>query len=67
MRRATTDAACAEKECFACKNGYCAILVNNDFSGRACPFRKTEEQLVEERKRTEMRLDHLERNFYYDT
>ncbi len=23
----------------ACKNGYCAILVNNDFSGCACPFR----------------------------
>lgn len=67
MRRATTDVACTEIECFANKNGYCTILVNNNFLGRACPFRKTEEQLVKEQKETEKRLDHLGGNYYYGT
>jgi len=60
-------AACSETECFAYKNGLCAVLVNNNFSGRTCPFRKTEEQLVEERKRAEKRLERLGEDIFYDT
>lgn len=38
------DAPCTEFECFAYKNGYCAVLVCSNFGKRKCPFFKTKEQ-----------------------
>ncbi|MCM1275502.1 MAG: hypothetical protein NC299_09060 [Lachnospiraceae bacterium] len=60
--RIAVDAPCTEIECFAYKNGYCAILVNTDFSSRVCPFRKTEKQLNKERELAELRSSGVHRN-----
>lgn len=39
----TTNAEpnCAKTKCFACGNGRCRLLIDNNFQGRACPFYKT--------------------------
>ena len=43
---------CNNRECFAQEDGKCRALVDTDFSGKPCPFFKTNAQLaIEERKR----------------
>lgn len=44
--KAETCPTCDKAECFACENGYCVILTNNQFN-RGCPFFKTREQANE--------------------
>lgn len=35
------DPPCNMDKCFACENGHCRALTDNDFKGRTCPFFKT--------------------------
>ncbi len=35
--------ACQRTDCFACTEGYCAVLTSSDFGGRSCPFYKAAE------------------------
>lgn len=47
------DPPCNMDKCFACENGHCRVLIDNDFRGRTCPFFKTKKQLkLEEKRRT---------------
>ena len=39
------DVKCHDSRCFACENGFCQILKDNDFKGKKCPFRKTRTQI----------------------
>lgn len=36
---------CNREDCFACKDGKCELLTDNDFGKRECPFYKTEEEV----------------------
>lgn len=36
---------CERRGCFACRNGVCEILTDNDFGDRECPFFKLCENL----------------------
>ena len=47
------DPICAKDKCFACENGRCRVLIDNNFHGRPCPFFKTQEQLREEQRKAE--------------
>ena len=58
----STDAPCTENKCFAYKSGYCTSLQCSNFGDRKCPFYKTEDQLIKEKKRCEKRLDRI--HFY---
>ena len=35
---------CERSGCFACENGRCKILINNDFGERECPFYKPDNE-----------------------
>lgn len=37
--------------CFANKNGFCRILIDNNFGERKCPFYKTKWQISQEEKK----------------
>ncbi len=48
--------ACKVSDCFACKDGGCAALTDNDFGERSCPFFKTSEQVEKERAAAKIRM-----------
>ena len=62
----TMDPPCTEIECFAYKNGCCAILTDNNFGERKCPFYQTKEQRERDQRRIEERLKSLERGDFYE-
>lgn len=39
-----------DPKCFAFHEGLCRILIDTNFNGKDCPFRKTNEQVEQERK-----------------
>ena len=47
---------CVAGECFACEEGQCTVLVDNNFGTRKCPFFKTKEQVANEEEAYEKRL-----------
>ena len=47
---------CSISDCFACKDGECIALQDNDFNGKPCPFFKTRDQIADEEMRTQIRL-----------
>lgn len=51
------DPICNKNKCFACENGRCRVLVDNDFHGRPCPFFKTPKRLELEEKRRTLRKE----------
>jgi hypothetical protein len=40
-----TEPACNREDCFACVDGKCVLLNNNDFGKRECPFYKTNDKI----------------------
>lgn len=54
--------SCNRKECFACEEGHCVVLIDNDFDYRECPFYKTKEQVAEEREYCRNRVAELNKN-----
>lgn len=50
---------CDRANCFANKKNLCMILTNNSFSGKRCPFFKTQEQLDAQQEECRLRLEHL--------
>ena len=56
MPKAKDFPACAEAECAACEQGYCTVLIDNDFGTRKCPFFKTREQAAKDKAYREKRL-----------
>lgn len=55
---------CNEAECFACENGLCVVLKDNDFKGKKCPFFKTNEQAEKEQAYCEERISKIRKKLY---
>lgn len=47
---------CNVTECFGHAEGHCVVLVDNNFNGKRCPFRKTKEQVEAEKEYCQNRL-----------
>lgn len=52
---------CNVTECFGHDEGRCVVLVDNNFNGRPCPFRKTKEQVEAEKEYCQNRLADIKR------
>lgn len=50
---------CDVAKCFACDEGHCVILIDNNFGERKCPFFKTRKQVAEEEAYCEKRLANI--------
>lgn len=50
---------CKKKDCFACRYGRCTRLNSTDFGGYDCPFYKTDDQIIAEKRSTEGRLTRI--------
>ena len=55
MTKKGTEPVCNKGECFACKDRHCAVLTDNNFGNRQCPFFKTDERLAMEQKMSKAR------------
>lgn len=54
MGKTLIEPKCGNNKCFACEDGKCRALIDNDFGNKPCPFFKTRAQLArEERRRAE--------------
>ncbi len=47
---------CAKSACFGCSGGKCAILSDNNFGMRTCPFFKTREQRQQQEQESKERI-----------
>lgn len=52
---------CDKVECFGHDEGFCMVLIRNDFA-KECPFFKTKEQVAREREYCQMRMAELRVN-----
>ena len=48
--RPEEDSPACAKDCFACTDGKCCILTDNDFGERECPFYKTWDRVKREQR-----------------
>ena len=56
MRKNKERPTCDKVDCAGCENGYCNVLVDNNFWDGKCVFFKTKEQAEEEKMRRLYRL-----------
>lgn len=52
----SSSPGCRFDSCFACENGHCTALTDNDFGGKMCPFFKNKAHVKRSRQDA---LDHL--------
>lgn len=41
MGKTLIEPKCGNNKCFACEDGKCRALIDNDFGNKPCPFFKT--------------------------